>query len=213
MAIEKCSTDNQECWGFFKLKNVCVCPYVSCTLCTECCPSAVVQRFILPSSQLGRDAPEHITGRGTGHFHSTYYLRFGVKRLKMNGGTSATKVVPWSRPSLSFPGGMGWDLAPSPSSHQQGQGVISAPHIPAVQCAGSCCQRSSPEGPLGIKICPHLSTILHRSYMDSISLLRLGSSLQLHTLFCPKPTETSPGYGNKCPKQCISKNSLSLGEG
>lgn len=94
MAIEKCSTDNQECWGFFKLKNVCVCPYVSCTLCTECCPSAVVQRFILPSSQLGRDAPEHITGRGTGHFHSTYYLRFGVKRLKMNGGTSATKVVP-----------------------------------------------------------------------------------------------------------------------
>lgn len=49
--------------------------------------------------------------------------------------------------------------------------------------------------------------------MDSIpeAIWSLGSSFQLRSSVCPKPTETSPGYGNKYPKQCTSKNFLFLG--
>lgn len=54
----------------------------------------MVQHSILTSSQLGRDAAEHIRGHGTGHFHSTYYQKFGVKRLMMKVGASAAKEAP-----------------------------------------------------------------------------------------------------------------------
>lgn len=172
----------------------------------------MVQRLILTSSHLGRDAAGHIRGQGIFTLCTTKHLGSRGWRWKEEPVLLRTSFNP-DYPVSPKRVGLRFDSYLLQSQqHQQGPfltltlpSLLCSVPVPAIRTPLQKVPWEWRLAPFKVPFCTGVTWTPSQEpsvYQDWV----LPSSLMLHSLVCPQTHRNPPGYGNKCPKQCISKN-------